>query len=849
MWIAALGLAASSAHALDPTREISQYLVDFWQNGGGLPHNHVFTAIQTRDGYLWVGTRGGLGRFDGVRFTVYDDRRRDQLPDSEVWALAEDREGALWIGTFGGGLIRLRNGTFTRFGEGLPSLFVTSLLATPDGGVWIGTQQGLARIENERITSYKGEKAIPNPYIGDLHLAADGRVWITTEGGLASYARGAFRDHTLENPRLKTRIYKAASDAQGGVWLATWGTGLLHLTPDGRLEQFMAKDGLPSENLLSVHVDPHGMVWAGTAKGVVRYRDGRFESLFTEVVDPGATRTLRTVSIVGVKFIVSDREENIWIGTENDGLVRLRDAVFTAAAVDDPRTEPRVTSVYEDRQHTLWVGVVGGLKREQGGVLVSLPVTSSATSFAEGPDGTFWIATNTGLNRWKSGKLEPVALDKTTIIALAVAPDGTLWIGTRQNGAYSYKDGQLRSLTAADGVPGVQVRGLGVDKKGVVWIGTKDGGLSRWHDGKAQTFTEKEGLSNSSISGVFVDAEDVVWVATRRGLNRIRDGVITTYTSDNGLPANFIYQVTEDGRGSLWLTYSHGVMRIAKSELAAVAAGQATTVSCETFGSESGLRSTSMTIPNQPTAWRRHDGRLVFGSSSGVAIVDPASIARNTLPPPVQIEEVQVDRTAHAPIADAVYPPGRGDFEFHYTALSFVAPERVRFKYRLVGVDRDWIDAGTRRVAYYTQLPPGPYAFQVKACNNDGVWNETGATTSFTLQPHWYQNRAVHVAAIIALGLVLAAGHRYRIAQHERHAKQLKEAADAAVSQAKILRGLLPICASCKKIRDDSGYWNQMETYIHDHSQADFSHSVCPDCLKKLYPEYANQVIDVSKRS
>jgi len=383
------------------------------------------------------------------------------------------------------------------------------------------------------------------------------------------------------------------------------------------------------------------------------------------------------------------------------------------------------------------------------------------------------------------------------------------------------------------------VRGLAEDSQGGIWVGTKDGGLARLHEGRFTSYGKKEGLPSASVSAVYVDKDDTVWIATRRGLARLRAGAITSYTAPHGLPANFFYQIVEDDHGYLWLTHGRGIVRLSRQELNDVADGKAATVSCRTFGTESGMKSTAMIIPKQPAAHKARDGRLWFATGNGAAVVDPASLVANHVVPPVWIEELRVDGKEEPARAGAAFPPGDGDVAIHYTGLSFVAPQSVRFKYKLEGFDAEWVDAETRRVAYYTNLPPGPYEFRVKACNNDGVWNETGHHLQFRLRPHWYQTRWFHGAMLLTLAAGLASLHQLRVRGHKRREKELAERVNEAVGHIKMLRGMLPVCASCKKIRDDKGYWNQMETYIAQNSEADFSHGICPECIARLYPEYA----------
>jgi ligand-binding sensor domain-containing protein len=863
-WPAALLLAlamlpASPAAALDPSRKITEYIVDFWQEESGLPQKHVDVVYQTRDGYLWIGTRGGLARFDGVRFTTFDDRAADQLPESEVRALAEDLEGGLWIGTYGGGVARLKDGKFTTYStrNGLPGNWVRSLTCGKDGTVWIGTDVGLARLRAGRITTYGPKDGLPHERILSLHTDTNGTVWIGTYRGLASMSPDGriTNQGELHAGTLNDAVHAVTSDGQRGIWVATGHNGLFRLE-DGQLRTRVSmEDGLESNHIDTVTLDPQGTVWMGSMGQLYRYRGGRAERFLANVTKVSGNRTFQMSALRSIEKVFADHEGSVWVGTGADGVARLRDALFTTISVGEKDgQELRVASVLADRRGAVWLGVAGGhLGRLQDDVLTLFgsPSTETIGTIFEDRDGTIWGERQDHLLKLESGRLVDVPLTglpaKTepgiTFIASLVARDGSVWLADRARGVFRRRGNQYTLYSKKQGLPGEQVRALAEDSRGGVWIGTRDGGLACLREGDAVvSYSVEQGLPSDAVSAVHVDKDDVVWVATRRGLARVRNGQVRSIGGQAGLPANYFFQIVEDDLGYLWMTYSRGIVRVARQGLNDVADGKAGTVAVRTFGTESGMRSTAMVVPNQPTAAKGPDGRLWFATGAGVTVVDPAAIVKNHVPPPVWVEQIRVDKQAYTPRDDATFPPGQGEVEFSYVGLSFVAPERVRFRYMLEGYDDRWVDADTRRVAYFTNLPPASYRFRVLACNNDGVWNETGHALRFHLQPHWYQRRSVHAGALALFGLMLAGAHRWRVHQHKRRADDLAKKVEEAVSHLKVLRGLLPICAGCKKIRDDTGYWSQMETYISTHSQVDFSHGMCPECLERLYPEYADAV-------
>jgi ligand-binding sensor domain-containing protein len=828
-------LAGTPAAALDSRRPFADYAIDLWREGDGLPHNFLYTILQTRDGYLWLGTRRGLARFDGVRFSTYDDRR-GQLLDPEVRALAEGSDGSLWIGTHGGGISRLRNGAFTTYttSQGLPADTISALASGPDGAIWIGSPGGLTVFQGEKFQTYTNEHGLPSNNVLALHRDSQGVLWIGTGRGLASYTEAGIVSHAASYPELRGAIRVLAGEGATGIWLdaspadAAAGDrsgGLLRFK-GGRVTEFTTRDGLTANEVTALLPDTHGVLWIGTTKGLCRYRDGRIDSLDGEV--PEALRATGTFHPRAVNSMYLDREGSLWAGMRFDGLARLRDTIVSTVGGGG------ASSVFEDRSGTVWVSGSGGLVAWRGRtpVTYTLPGGVSPSVLTEDDEGHLWMGTNSGVLRLRDGRFEAVAAESLHGVAITVLFNdglGAVWIGTRSAGLYRWSQDRLTHYTTREGLGGMQVRALARDTRRRLWIGTKDGGLSCLEGGHFRTIGPADGLPSVSVTALLVDGEDVVWVATRRGLVRIRGTERVTITAEQGLPANYLYQIVGDG-ASLWATFAGGVARLDRRELHAVAEGRAARLKPTAYGVENGLRNTAMTLAFQPSAVRASDGRLWFATGHGAAVLDPGRSVRNDVVPPVHIEGVRADGRSLGHADTIVVAPGRGDLQVDYTAPSFLDPSRVEFRYRLEGFDREWVEAGARRAAYYTNLPPGRYRFHVVASNNDGLWNEAGAAVAVSIRPHFYQTYSFYGACVLAVALAGGATQRLRVRRLERQARELSARVQEAVAQMKVLRGLLPICAWCKKIRDDGGYWKQMEQYIHEHSEADFSHGVCPDC-------------------
>jgi ligand-binding sensor domain-containing protein len=821
------------AWALDRNIAITQYGHSAWQTREGLPQNSVWAALQTRDGYLWLGTQEGLVRFDGLSFAVFDGRVAPALRNPFVTALAEDRDGKLWIGT-PGGLIQLEGGRFRRhaLGPGSSEPQVHALATARDGALLVGTDVGLYRLGADGTTRLGAGDGLSSGLVLALHEARDGALWIGTSAGLHRLLEGRLTAH----PEVAGTgsVQSICEDREGSLWVGT-SQGLARLR-EGRVTHYGARDGLAAENVRVVHADRGGSLWVGTEGGGLFRKDG---ARFVAFASPqGLTSDI-------VVALYEDREDSLWIGTNGGGLNRLRDLPFQTYGVREGLDSSLVGSIAVTRDGDVWIGTLAGLNRLRNGRPVRVPRTGAGglihgvRVLHEGPDGSLWIGTNRGFVRHKDGRFTSYEhLGVGEVRALHAGRDGNLWIGTEEQGLYRLMDGRLTRLFGDERHP---VRAIHRGADGSLWVATHGGGLRRLTQHGWRAYGRVEGLSSQLVTALHEDADGSMWIGTAdRGLNRLRGDSIQTYTTREGLFDDVVHAIAEDGRGNLWLTSNKGLFRVAKRSLTAGAPGFAPGGRAA-YGVQDGLRSAEFNGGGQAVVASGRDGTLWFASIAGAVRVDPAAFGAHTAAPRVLIEQVLADRR---PVSDgAGVPPGRGDLEFRYTGLSFRVPERVHFHYRLLGFDPDWIDAGPRRVAYYTNVPPGTYHFQVEAASNEGLWGVGAAPFEIRVAPHFYQTLWFYVSCGALLGLAVWGGHTVRVARLKAREWELTRRVDESLARIKVLSGLLPICAACKKIRDDRGYWNQMEIYIREHSQADFSHSVCPDCIRRLYPEYASTVI------
>jgi ligand-binding sensor domain-containing protein len=831
--------AGSAAVALDEGRPLEQHSIDVWQMREGLPQNSVFDVLQARDGYLWLATQEGLVRFDGVSFKVFDTSN-SPLPRTYLESLHESADGALWFGTYDGGVTRLLRGEFRTYTtrDGMSANSATSIAEEPDGTLWFGTSDaGLNRFRAGRFEAIREAQGLPDDRVLALLRARDGNLWVGTEAGLARYRDGRFRTFGSAEGLPSGTVTALAEDAAGTLWVGT-ANGLARLQGE-RLSLAPASSLLPSATVNALLADGTGSLWIGTNRGIARLRDGRLEVLTSR---EGLSQEL-------VRALATDREGSLWIGTDGGGLNRLREATVATLSSPDPQWSDSANALLDDGEGGLWIGAYGGqLARMRKGVITMVPThgalgTGPVRALARNAE-FLWVGTDEGVSAYDGKQFTLLSgsagLARGAVRAILCDRTGALWVGTDGEGVARREGARFVHYREADGLAGNRVRLLHEDRQGRVWVGSY-GGLSLFKDGAFTNYGTSQEL-NLLARSLHEDADGTFWLGTfGHGLFRFRDGRLSGVTRRQGLLSDTVYGVTEDAAQNLWLSGNTGIFQVAKKELVDVIEGRLDRVQGRSFGVEDGMKSAECNGGN-PAVAKMADGSLFFPTVAGVARVDPSRIPRNEVPPLVVIESVAVDGVLVDATGPVLLQPGAHRIEVRYAGLSFVSPERVHTSYKLEGFDPDWVDGGGRRVAEYTKLPPGAYTFRVTARNEDGVSSASAAELTLEQKPYFYETRLFLVACALGFLLIGFGVYRLRIARLRRDERELKARVAAALADVKVLSGLLPVCASCKKIRDDKGYWNQIETYIAEHSEADFSHGICPDCMKKLYPEYADRV-------
>jgi len=752
------------ALALDPARDLAQFNHQVWLTENGLPQNTVHSITQAKDGYVWIATEEGLARFDGIRFTIFDKQNTPELKSNDIRVLLEDRRGALWIGT-ADGLVRLLDGKFTTFTtrDGLPSNVIDALCEDHDDSIWLATAAGMVRF-SDNVFSPSARWEFPRDGVKALFEDREGALWIGSSDGLARYKDGAVAKYTTQNGLSNNSVVSIDQDKEGRLWIGT-PNGLSQLEGN-RFLTYTTRDGLPNNRIISLAVDPEGSVWIGTAGGLSRFADKQFSNF--RLGDGLANEIILS--------IFQDREGSLWIGTESSGLSLLKDKKFTTYTIKEGLGSDLVKSIYEDRKGNIWIGTNGGgLSLLKDGRFTTFTTADGLSSnvvlalFGNGA-GNLWVGTPDGLNRFRDGKFKILTsadgLANDFVRSIYADRRDNLWIGTR-GGLTRLRGERFNIYTTADGLPNDFVGTIYEDAQGNIWIGTL-GGLSKFKDEKFTNYTTRDGLSSDVVISLHEDADGALWIGTSGGgLNRLKQGKFVAFTTRNGLPDDVIYGILEDRQDSLWLSSNKGIFRVSKKELDDFANGTAGSITPVLYGPADGMITRECSGGGHPAGWRSADGKLWFSTIKGVAMIDPEKIKLNDQPPPVAIEQIRVDDESILPVQTIELSPGKSRFDFYYTALSFVAPEKVRFKYKLEGFDSDWIDGGTRRVAYYTNLRPGRYKFRVIAANNDGLWSPTGVAFDLYLKPHFYQAYWFYALCTLILAILVWLLYRFRLKRVE----------------------------------------------------------------------------------
>ncbi len=764
-------ITAPAVHALDPAVKLSQYVLDRWQDPQGLPQSAVQAMARTPDGYLWAGTQDGLARFDGVHFTVFDRDSEPALRSNGIFTLFADRRGRLWIGTQSG-LVVLENGRFTRVDGPKPLAdgYIRTIAEGKNGRLWVGTADGLFAIGDGPTQAFHTAEGLLSEDISTLYEDAGGVLWVGSMRGLQRFDGHGFELVPLGSTG-KEAVTTMHEDPDGALWMGTQSGALYRRGKQGFDE--VAAPGTLGSLVRAMTRDREGNLWIATrGKGLARWRDGKFTVLDT---GPFASNDLRQLLV--------DDEGSLWVGSFA-GLLRLRDAKFEPLGAPEGLQGDSAYAITPRRAGGLWVGTDKGLSSYADGVFEPMgrpPGTQSVPVHAvlETREGVLWVGTEgAGLYRFEHGAVKDVdqrnGLSGDTVLALLQDRQGRVWIGTNL-GLDMIENGVLVSKQALlPGVGSALISTLHEDREGRLWVATETHGLYVIDAGGTRHYGVGDGLPSDWVIAFHEDERGVVWLGTTNGLAAWRNGRLQSFARYPRPLGGSIYEILEDDSHRLWMSSNQGLASVSRAALDSLAPGDELP-EIRLYGLADGLRAAEFNGGNTTPGCRTADGMLWFPSLDGIVRVDPAHIRSNPLAPPVHIEKVLVDGAALPLREDVAVAPGRRQWEFHYTALSLLVPQSSLFKYRLQGFDKNWIDAGTRRTAYYSGIPPGRYVFQVIASNNDGVWSPTGARLGFQVEPFFYQTWWFALLCVLAGTGAVVAVYLLRVRRFKQNAAVLGE--------------------------------------------------------------------------
>jgi signal transduction histidine kinase/ligand-binding sensor domain-containing protein len=714
--------------ALNPDYRISQYAHSSWSSDAGL--QAVRRIKQTPDGYLWLATRGGLVRFDGVRFSTFTAGSEEGLESSTAQDLLIDPDGSMWIATLGGGVAHYQAGKFR---------------------------------------TYTVRDGLPSDDIGCLYRDSRGILWVGTRGaGIARMVHGRFEKLPLAIPASPITAFLDGTDHS--LWIATFGYGVFRLQ-NGTLRSFTVKDGLPDNRIDTLYRDHAGRIWTAGWKGISFWNGIRF-----------AAHPAVNAAVSYAISCTEDRDGNLWIGSSS-GLFRAHAEEVSRIDRSTGLSGDFTSDIFEDREGNLWVGTRGGLDRfrdtqvriftqEDGSIRdpgpivgngrgvwtasnrqigniaadtigawpISLPPGSTTFTLSAEPEGGLLIGFDKGITQWKGARASIVSeLSGLDVRSLLRARDGSIWIGTANRGLLRWRPSAGSRTISETGVTDKFITTLAEDRTGALWAGSdQGGGLYRLLRGNIQHFGRDEGLRSPDVYTVFVDGKGELWIGSTGGLSWFQDGHIRTVNSQQGLPADQVFAIQEDSYNRLWFTGFPGIAAIDKKSLADWATGRRRKVNPILYRTDERLqvRTTGNVFPN---AARSSNGHLWFSIGEGLCEVtppDPAAAHPSQFR--IVIENVNIDGVPHSEPSRIQIPRGARSIELRYTALTLSDPETLRFRYRLEGFDNEWVDADTRRLAFYNNLKPGAYNFRVAASARGEEWQESPLLVLEQL-PFFYQ--------------------------------------------------------------------------------------------------------------
>lgn len=748
-----------------------QFNVIVWDESRGAPAN-VMAMAQSPEGYLWIGSENGISCFDGIKFLSFTRQNVKELTEDDCSSLLAGRDGTMFFGLYGGNLVKFRDGRFSPLGseETFHKKTITHLCEDGSGNLWIATDgSGLFMYDKEKFIPFTAKEGPLSEAVNTMIRGNGNEVWIGTDAGLCRIKDGNISNYTLRDGLpCRDAVTALYFDQDQKLWIGD-ASGNLCFFNQGKFGKLPSSQFNNTGKINVITEDAEGNLWIGT-EGEGLIIGLKKQQTFNRIT------THDGLSADIVKCIILNREGDMLVGTQGNGLNRFRKNILRTYSTPDGLSDRNVLCLFKDSDFRIWIGYQNGcIDRFAEGKFENLSAFSSIDGFpvfsiTEDKHLNIWIATIGKLIMYDGKKTSIFnssnKLGNTLFHALYTSRDGSVWAGT-DAGIYIIKGENVTTLTKKDGLSDGRIFCFLEDHKGRMWIGTQEGGINIYDQGKIKQVTAENGLSDNLILSIYEDKEGTIWVGTgHNGLNRIdaKTEKIDFIGDAIGSPRMITF-ITEDIQGTLWFGSENGILAAERKELNSYASGKIKNINYRSYGTAEGMVSMVCMGGVFPAGCFGPNGQIWVSTTAGIADIDPGEINTPVIVSSPSIEDVVVNNKSYGRSASYLLPAGGIHTEISYTAPSFIDPEKQNFRYKLTGYDREWINAGNRRVAYYTKLPPGNYEFRVQACNHIGKWSDNEAVIKIHVKPFFYQSIWFIISIILVVILIFYLFLKYRIRQ------------------------------------------------------------------------------------
>lgn len=742
----------------------SGYVIEVWNPENGLPNHTVKSIAQSREGHLWLGTLRGLLRFNGLSFVSYGDPALMANQSADTKVLLSARDGSLWAGA-PGGLNRFQRGKITTYtrASGLPHDEVNKIFEDAQGVIWVGTLKGIVRFHGETIFRDSLDQSLMGSNIHTIEQTKDGALWFGTDQGLSQYKDHQFTALGSKEGMFEGEVRALYEDRNGALWIGG-AFGICRMV-NHKFERIPMPGSAPKTMATDFLEDAEGRVWVETNNGLKFIEDGK-------AINFGEKGSFFDGQ---VNCLFRDNEDSLWVSVYTKGIARMRKPRFEIDRQIEGLSESFLFSILEDREGGVWAGSSAeGLHRLKNGKTTTWTVKdglpdNSIYSLCETRDGGLWIGTRLGVAHFKNGKFKTYSqaqgLANNLVFDIVEDPQGGLWIGTA-HGISRFRDGRFDNSWNREGLDECTVSDLLVTHDNTLWIATRNGGLFSVKEGEIKNYSTRNGFRTNEVVSLYEDSRLDLWIGTASaGLIRRRGNQFNYYTTAEGLAVNQVKAIIEDDQKNFWTSSDYGVFRIDKDQFDKLDQGIIKQLGVSTFGVTDGLRSSYCIGSAQPCAWKMHDGRILFPTTKGAAVITPGTIQSGSAPQRTLIEELVADSHLLPIDGRQELGPDLHSLEIRYSGYNLTLAPKMRFRYRMFGLEDDWIEAGSRRSAFYQNPPPGDYRFQVMARGEDGRWDGAPAEVAIHIRPFFYQTWWFYPVCAVLLGVGLWVLHRLRVSR------------------------------------------------------------------------------------